>query len=58
MLKGEKYGMMIIKHRRLMTGNTYHDQMSYPPRCSQQQAGFMSTEHPRTPIILTAGFQP
>jgi len=24
-----------------MTGNTSHDQMSYPPRCSEQQAGFV-----------------
>ena len=45
------------KNRRLMTGNTSYDQMSYPSRCSQQQAGLMSTEHSRKPIILTAGFQ-
>ena len=38
---------MIIKHRRLMTGNMSHDQMSHPPRCSQQYAGFMSTERPK-----------
>jgi hypothetical protein len=56
-IKCEKYGVMIIKHKRLMIGNTSHNQMSYPSCCSEQQARFMSTERPRKPTILTAGFQ-